>query len=77
MRRPERSGDKDEMCEIVEEYADELFEERSIKAIKKGFKMGLTKDMAKAMYPSIKKAIIDALYQESQKPTRGRKIAKA
>ena len=68
---------KDEMCEIVEEYADELFEERSIKAIKKGFKMGLTKDMAKAMFPKIKKAEIDNLYLEVQKPARGRKAAKA
>ena len=65
------------MCAIVEEYAEELFEENSIKALKKGFRNGLTKETAKAMYPKIKKAIIEKLYVEAQQSTRRRKVAKA
>ena len=72
---------RDEMCAIVEDYAAEIAEKEVLQSIRqamiKGFKNGLSKDMAKTMYPKVKKEYIDSLYQEAQKPARGRKTAKA
>ena len=72
MRRPERSGDRDTMCAIVEEYAAEIAREEVLQAnrqaIIKGFKGGIiTKKGAAVMYPKLKAADIDALYQEAKK----------
>ena len=65
------------MCAIVEEYADERLLEGSKEAILKGFKKGvITKKGAAVMYPKLKAADIDALYQEAKKTSR-KKAAKA
>ena len=65
------------MCKIVEEYAEELYEENTRKALIKGFKAGvLTKKGAAVMYPKLKAAYIEAAYQEAKKPVRGRRMAK-
>ena len=68
---------RDTMCAIVEEYADERLLEGSKEAILKGFKKGvITKKGAAVMYPKLKAADIDALYQEAKKTSR-KKAAKA
>ena len=55
---------RDTMCAIVEEYANE----QSKEAILNGFKKGvITKKGAAIMYPKMKAADIDALYQEAKK----------
>ena len=69
------------MCAIVEEYANEVATERENKLIRNsilnGFKGGvLTKKGAAVMYPKIKEAEIDLLYQEAKKPVRRKKTAK-
>ncbi len=66
---------RNEMCAIVEEYAAEKAREEvlqaSRQAIIKGFKGGIiTKKGAAVMYPKLKTADIDALYQEAKKTTR-------
>ena len=67
------------MCAIVEEYAAEREKEAvnkaNQKALIKGFKSGLTKEMAKAMYPKLKLDEIESLYQQAKKTTRSRKAA--
>ncbi len=80
MRGPERSGDRDAMCAIVEEYAAEKAREEvlhaSRQAIIKGFRGGIiTKKGAAVMYPKLKAADIDALYQEAKKTTRKKRSA--
>ncbi|MCR5238331.1 MAG: Rpn family recombination-promoting nuclease/putative transposase [Lachnospiraceae bacterium] len=60
---------KDEMCAIVEEYANE----QSKEAILIGFKKGvITKKGASIMYPKMKAADIESLYREAKKTTRKR-----
>ena len=62
---------RDTMCAIVEQYADERLLEGSKEAILKGFKRGvITKKGAAIMYPKIKAADIDALYEEAKKTSR-------
>ena len=68
---------RDEMCATVEDYAKEISLEDSKRAIIKGFKGGvITKKGAAIMYPRLKAADIDALYQEAKKTSR-RKTSKA
>lgn len=72
---------RNSMCAIVEEYANEVATERENKLIRNsilnGFKGGvLTKKGAAVMYPKIKEAEIDLLYQEAKKPVRRKKTAK-
>jgi predicted transposase/invertase (TIGR01784 family) len=64
---------RDTMCAIVEEYAKEVSLEDSRQAMLKGFRKGLTKETAKAMYPKIKKTVIDSIYLEAQKSSRRKK----
>jgi len=73
----DRSGERDTMCAIVEEYAKEVSMEDSRQAMLKGFKNGLTKETAKAMYPKIKKTVIDSIYLEAQKAASRKRNAKA
>ena len=68
---------RDTMCAIVEDYAKEVSMEDSRQAMLKGFKNGLTKETAKAMYPKIKKTVIDSLYLEAQKAAPRKRNAKA
>ena len=72
---------RDTMCAIVEEYAAEKAREEvyqaNRQAIIKGFKGGIiTKEGAAVMYPKLKAADIDALYQEAKKGSR-KKAARA
>ncbi|MCR4762608.1 MAG: Rpn family recombination-promoting nuclease/putative transposase [Lachnospiraceae bacterium] len=71
---------RDAMCAIVEQYADEKVREEVLRAnrqaLLKGFRSGLTKKMAKTMYPKVKDTDIDELYQEAKKPTRSRRPVK-
>ncbi len=67
---------RESMCAIVEEYAAEREIESAREAILKGFRGGLTKELAKKMYPKLRKSVIDRLYVEAQEPTRGRRPAK-
>ena len=60
------------MCAIVEEYAEEKAKEEVLRASRqallKGFRKGaLAREAAAIMYPKIKPADIDALYQEANK----------
>ena len=60
------------MCAIVEQYAKDEVMEANRQAIIKGFRGGLTKEMAKTMYPRMRKSVIDRLYIEAKEPVRGR-----
>lgn len=64
---------KDAMCAIVEKYAAEKATSERNAAIVKGFRSGLTKDLAKQMYPQLRASQIEKLYAESQKPVRSHK----
>ena len=76
---------RDTMCAIVEDYANQVATEREKKAVQKanrqaaikGFREGLSKELARTMFPKLKASDIDELYIEAQKPARGRKAAKA
>lgn len=67
---------RDSMCKIMEEYADEVASERERQSILNGFRGGLTKELARKMYPQMRKSVIDRLYVEAQQPARGRRPAK-
>ena len=66
------------MCAIVEDYANKVAAEREKKAVEKanrqavikGFREGLTKDLARTMFPKLKTSDIDKLYIAAQKPVR-------
>ena len=68
------------MCAIVEDYAAEREKEAvnraNRKALIKGFQGGLTKKMARTMYPKFKLAEIEALYQQAKNTTRSKKAAR-
>ncbi len=64
------------MCAIVEQYAKDEVMEANRQAIIKGFRGGLTKEMAKTMYPRMRKSVIDRLYIEAKEPTRGGRSTK-
>ncbi len=67
---------RNSMCAIVEEYANEIFEEKAKKALLNGFRNGLTKKAAHAMYPKIKSSDLEIIYMEAKKPARRKKTAK-
>ena len=71
---------RNEMCAIVEDYAAEREKEAvnraNRKALIKGFQGGLTKKMARTMYPKFKLAEIEALYQQAKNTTRSKKAAR-
>ena len=68
------------MCAIVEDYAAEREKEAvnraNRKALIKGFQGGLTKKMARTMYPKFKLSEIEALYQQAKNTTRSKKAAR-
>ncbi len=71
---------RNEMCAIVEDYAAER-EKKAVnkanrKALIKGFQGGLTKKMARTMYPKFKLSEIEALYQQAKNTTRSKKAAR-
>ena len=70
------------MCATVENYANKKAREQVIKAnrtaIINGFKVGVfTKDNVALVYPKLKASDIDALYDEAQRLSKGRKAARA